>query len=499
MKGVNKKIIIASIIIFIVSFGIRLWDITGLGITADEATWIIRGNHYIDSILEGKFVQASSAKFGAHPGITTAILIGVSEKLFKNSLGELTAARLPLILINSLTPLLLLWFLARLSKFKTGVFAATILALDPFHISLSRIAHLDALLTFFITATLLTYFLAEKEKKESLKILAGVFFGLALLTKLLAVSVLIIIFTYKILTSIKKKRINISLFDFYGLFAGFLVFYIFFTKIWTHPLSGFIEHIKNNLQGELAAGHINFFLGEITSAPSKLFYLVVLPIRLPEITLVFFVIGLLFALYKLHQKNLNIFLIIWLLIILILLSTQSKMGDRYAIPAWPAISVIAAYGLIKIPCFLKNKNLRFILTLALIFAGSIFYIIQYSPNYYFFYNSLVGGAEGAKRFVVVGRGEGHRELVEYFKDKNAKIGFLGDNRLVEFYDTSGKFERLSAEFRPEKYDFIAVYTSAKQRLKPNLAVAKYLKDKTPIDTIHLNNVKVFEIYPHTKF
>lgn len=490
----SKKIIIASLIIFTISFGIRIYNINGLGITADEVTWITRGNHYIDSILEGKFIQASSSKFGAHPGIATAILIGVSEKLFKGFIGELTAARLPLILINSITPLLIFLFLVRLKKPKIGIVAALILAFDPLHISLSRIAHLDALLTFFMTATFFTYFIAEKEKKEYLKIFAGIFFGFALLTKLMAVSVLLIIIVYKIIISIKNKKLAITKFDFIALFTGFIVFYIFFTKIWLSPINGFISHIKNNFESELAGGHSNFFLGEISFSPSKWFYFVTIPIRLPEITLIFFIIGFIFSLIKFWRKNLIILLIVWFLVVIIILTSQPKMGDRYVLPIWPAISILATAGIFKVFSFIKNQKIRMSIIIIIIFIGSIFYLIKYSPNYYFFYNSLAGGAEGAKKLVVVGRGEGHRELAQYFKHKDVKVGFLGDNSLIEYYDKSGKFERLEADFEPKNYDYIAVYTSAAQRLRPDLAIAEYLNNKKPDTNIEMNGVSVFNIY-----
>ncbi len=115
---------------------------------------------------------------------------------------------------------------------RTGLFAAALLALTPWHVIMSRVFLIDAQCLFLSLLCLYIGILAIRKSSSWLYLMAGLVFGLALLTKLFAVFMLIpLLLTYVNSKPKNLKRILTSFIMF--ILPAFLIQYI-----WYEPLSG---------------------------------------------------------------------------------------------------------------------------------------------------------------------------------------------------------------------------------------------------------------------
>jgi len=115
---------------------------------------------------------------------------------------------------------------------RTGLFAAALFALTPWHVIMSRVFLIDVQCLFFSLLYLYIGVLAIRKGSSGLYFMAGLVFGLALLTKLFAVFMLIpllLIYVYS-----KPKYLRKTL-------QGFILFILpafFIQYLWYEPISG---------------------------------------------------------------------------------------------------------------------------------------------------------------------------------------------------------------------------------------------------------------------
>lgn len=107
-------------------------------------------------------------------------LVGISYALF--GVNE-ASARLPSLLAVFATAAFLVWFGRQVGELMTGWLAATIFLLNPMTALLGNWGAPEALLTFAITASVLTAFVGWEKKSRAGVILSGIMAGLAALTK----------------------------------------------------------------------------------------------------------------------------------------------------------------------------------------------------------------------------------------------------------------------------------------------------------------------------
>jgi 4-amino-4-deoxy-L-arabinose transferase-like glycosyltransferase len=115
---------------------------------------------------------------------------------------------------------------------RTGLFAATLFALTPWHVIMSRVFLIDVQCLFFSLLYLYIGILAIRKGSNGLYFVAGLIFGLALLTKLFAVFMLIplvLIYVYS-----KPKNMKHTL----GRFLLFVIPAFFIQYLWYESISG---------------------------------------------------------------------------------------------------------------------------------------------------------------------------------------------------------------------------------------------------------------------
>ena len=217
--------------------------------------------------------------------------------------------------------------------------------------------------------------------------------------------------------------------------------------------------------------HENFFMGQPVGDPGPLYYVVAMAFRLTPATmlgLVLLLVGLLPfgkrvpAGWGPRLAILSVFIVLFIL----MMATAPKKFDRYLLPVFPTIELLAAVGfwlvLRRIP---RGMGIKALPPLLLVLGVSQAVMSAYVYPYYLaYYNPLLGGGEQARRTFVVGWGEGLDIVTDYLNKKPD----------AEKLTVAGFYPRvMSAQFKgtvlsDKQYDgamadYVVLYVNAVQR------------------------------------
>ncbi len=531
----KRGVLTIFLIIFLIALFIRGWHLEDRGEGMDELHWMQRGSYLVNKIAEGDFGHATDI-FERHPGIPAAFLMGLTMnflatpnhyeipnyiKPFDSSLeiiDPLIAARIPIVLLGALTCAFLYFFVLKMWSPAVGITAGLLLALDPFHIALSRIAHQDVALTFFFMGALFCYYIGEIKNKTNYKMWAGIFFGLAFLTKIVALLIPIIIFIWKTIIYFNKKdkfKLYFDVFDLIILLIGVSMFFVFYTEMWGNPVMRFIDHLSENFGSE-ASKDTHFFMGYVGQKAIRTFYLVIIPFKMSLLVFIGFIASLIFGIkYLWKNKKVSKRVLLLILIILIVVGIMSlvgKMKDRYVMPAWPSLIIIASLGIMYILKYIfkyipkpSNEVLILSASILIILAFNLPPVISYSPYYFIYYNPiarlLVGGPNNLRNYVEMGWGEGMKEAAEYLNEKeNVKeLGAISSCQSCFEPYFKGKFLRWKREAWFKKrmedgdIDYAVLLIRVVQRHSPK-TMYKIYKSTKPEKVININGIDMVWIH-----
>ncbi|MCB0321929.1 MAG: glycosyltransferase family 39 protein [Bdellovibrionales bacterium] len=262
-------VVVLSVLLLFLALLFRLPALRDDGPQADEIHWKSRSAQTLALLKQGDF--ASFTKHLTHPGVPPAIVMGVGQFLANRynrandlELGDpgfadrLVGARAANAFVSAFAaPAVFLLFLVPLGT-TPALLAGLLLALDPHHIGLSRQAHLDSILTLCVLLTVGTYVHAVRLRRLSLKLLAGFFWGLAILTKPTALAVLPALAAYKLVRVLlvskdtdKGERTIVSLSDVFAALVGQATFVLLYNRMWYHDSD---YRIRLGIKSKLADG-----------------------------------------------------------------------------------------------------------------------------------------------------------------------------------------------------------------------------------------------------
>ena len=515
--------IIAFFIILVVSFLPRFIGLSIPTINPDALTWESGAEFYINNIMLGQFIEASKAASEEKPGLTPYILIGMGYLFLQNNTFQTpfnifkkhTASAIPITFVSALTAPIAYLILRKITKEKLAFISAIIIALSPYHIAQSRQIHMDTVLTFFTFIPLLLYILSQlRDESILIKALAGFLWGFGILTKLSGWGVLVGILIIKIFTLLYFKERNTFKWralagDLLFIASGIAIFYLFYTKLWISPIGGFLKYLKVNLS-IASSGHHSFFLGRDYLSPPFYYYPVIVFIRLSIFEIFGTIAGVVFFFLKKNDRKDKMLMFsssIWIILIIVAMSfAKIKLGARYVMPIWPAISILSAYGIINFSDFISNailkkitpkKNVKEIISSTIIslfiIAFMLIPIINFYPYYELYYNSLVGGPRSATRIDTVGWGEGMRIAANYIESKtddDRKILVVG---YKEVFNEYCKID-LSKKIAPSKAQYIVIQLNFLQRNLISKETKYALKHFDLEKVVNLKNTDLIWIY-----
>lgn len=239
-----------ALMLFFAALLLRLDNITEHDLQPDEQHWTIRSSQLLLNLREN---PAKATNHLGHPGVTPVLVMAFGQKVAKTwnrllhrapgqrwYIDRLVASRVAATTVSALVvPLIYLagaWFIGS----GAALMAAALLACDPTHIGFSHLAQLDTVLTTLVIACLTCYIAAVQTARLDLKLLSGVLWGLSIVTKPTAASLVGVFFVYRLLRLLipKAKRAGektlLSWSDIGAVLTGQAVFAALFTRMWYH-------------------------------------------------------------------------------------------------------------------------------------------------------------------------------------------------------------------------------------------------------------------------
>ena len=517
------KELLLSIFLFLIAFLPRIY-LLGTIITADEMTWVYRSYDFISALLSHDWIGTFIT---GHPGVTTMWVSGISMAFKYLSVGSPTIENLPLYIFCAKFPIALitatgcviLYFLVkRIFNEKIAIISSLLVALDPFYLAHSRVIHLDVLLATFMTLSVLCLIIHQNYLERRYMLFSAIFAGLAFLTKLPAIILVpfIVISLFLSVHSLANlsNRIKLILLvkkiiSFFSIAA--IVFVVLWPVMWIEPLHT-VYKLGATAQGAAAHFHegAGYFMGEIIYSANPFFYPVTLLLRLTPVSLIFSFLAIVFFLFRTLKikkleyipdrdyKNIGL-LLLYIVLFFSVMMTCLKQGDRYLLPIFPVIDILAAIGIYYVIYGIIsriNKNKEFKLKWSIIFFVALILFqacssLPLCPYYLSYYNPMLGGSEKAPRITCVGWGEGMNLAADYLNDKeNAKNLTVA----VQYPGSGPYFKGITVGMsNASSADYIVFYISAVQRDRDKNIWEKY-KNKKPEKIITINNINYCWIY-----
>jgi Dolichyl-phosphate-mannose-protein mannosyltransferase len=529
--------------------------------TVDEAYhWFERARQFLAAIRAGDW---SATNLIGHPGVTTMWLgaLGVATHQALAAWGLATwpdpellrvMFRLPVAVVTSLCIALGYLLLRRLLPTRVALLAALLWAADPFLVAHSQLLHVDALLTSFITLTLLAALLAfgldaaAGPVRWPPLIASAVAGGLALLTKSPAIVLPPMVGLIALVAGWRQDKgrraedegrarqpgrrfpafvFRLSSFVIPPLLAwvgiATMVWLALWPAAWIDPL-GAVGSVIHQVQADGGSPHGwgNFFMGRAVADPGPLFYPVAVALRLTPWALAGLVAAMIGAILALRRspRRMNLALIL-LTIFVVLFSTMmsiaAKKFDRYALPIFPALDVIAAAGLVWLwdrLHYLRTKNKGLPLSAAkgqrthrragsFVICSLFFVLIAsnlawYHPYELAYYNPLLGGGPAAAQLMPVGWGEGLEQAGAFItaQPDGAERPVATWYRPALKPYISAPLVPLGAVLEPGKVGYAVLYIDQVQRRDDAAATDLLRSQLAPLYIVRIHGIDYAEVY-----
>ncbi len=425
--------------------------------------------------------------------------------------------RLPIVLLNTAIALAILAAVWRLFGKRAALVGGILIALDPFYLSDSRVNRAEALITGLMTLSVLFLIFYDRKRQWRYVILSGIFGGLSFLTKIQALSILPVVALVGLmihwpLTSkngIPHSLILILKFGALWAASAVAVWVILWPAMWVTPLET-LTLVFNYTTRKVGAEGVNlFFMGQTyqNADPGMLFYPVVLLMRLTPLALVGLLafIGFRVSGSKLQPApNRNIpdtrgifVLVIYILLYALIMTIGSHKQDRYLMPIFLSLDILAAIGLVQIA--VRNNHSRFnLLLFSLVVIIQIITVLPHHPYYYTYFNPLFGGGQTAARTLRLGWGEGMDLVGEYLAAQpNSRDLVVGTRFTHNMPAFKGNPISLNPDGRWTQADIIVLYIHQVQRgIDPTPEFLDYFQNhRQPEKVVTLAGIDYAWIYP----
>ncbi len=557
------------LLLFLVAFIPRTLALDAF-VAPDEGKWIYRSAHFLEALLAGEPARMTSVAATPEvevlaPAVTTmwtgalglaanywlgqdrqgsleTYLNQIPDQTEKTPLNFYPWARFPTVLLTSLSILVFYFLLSKLVGRGAALLAALLLALDPFFIGLSRVIHHDALVSIFITGSLLTVLVyGQRDKSPGWLILSGVAGGLALATKPTALYLVVFVSLFLLGESLRpffrKERDqpasfgagSLGSFGFEILSWGvtaLLTFVLVWPAMWAAPITTLAALVERSTRALSDNNNYSLLPGPGTPLPELgfLYYPVnwLLKATLPAL------LGLAGLVGGWRRGRLlnpwdgpgtgqsrpatRIWTVKWLtlfvLLFLILLIPADTRDIRYFLPAVPALYGLSAVGIIillapaediqrppsdgqKLGPIRSGKLLGGGVGLLLILQLAL--TVLYFPYFVDYWNPAVGGPWLAPHLTKIGSGEGLDQMGRYLSQKaeadHLTVATSFWESFVPFFP--GNYTKAHYD---EEADYILIYIRQIQNRNPFPEYWTYFSARSPEHKVSLMGVDYAWLY-----
>jgi hypothetical protein len=517
-------------------------------LTADEDDQLRFAAGFLVAVLNGNWKQAVLL---GYPGVPTMALGGLGlwlryllhewgwaplpaagpdlastlRHVTDYPLAYIKAARLPMVAVASLAILGIYLLMRRLVDRRIALVAAFLIAFEPFFMANSRIIHVDAPLTYFMFLSFLAFLLYLKEARWGWLILSGLTGALATLSKtpgaILGPILLITGLIYALhpadnalmgsdgdiarpngpKASVRWCRFLIAL----GIWTvvAVMAFYALWPSMWVNPGRA-LRLITNNVRIAINTTHPSsgVFWGPTNSDKNPLYYLISIPFHLTPLTTIGILVGIV-ATWRLRRHRV-LLLALWAYTIIFIapVSIVGRRGDRYALPVYLALDLLAAIALVWVISRLASTNWtrlkeRWKWVLGVALGVQILFVSLYHPYYFDYFNPLLGNGRIAPYLINIGWGEGLDQAAAYLN----QVPGASQETVASWYSFQfapffkGNTVDLSNNEPALRADHTVFYINQIQRGFPSQELLSYFEDREPLHTIRLGGVDYAWIYP----
>ena len=523
-------------------------------VTIDERKWLARSANFYQAISQGDLANTFQRE---HPGVTvmwagTLGFLSQYPEYAAEAPGQVTWDREvlePWLLENtSHTPLALLaagrWWvtlaiaLAITAMFlplrlllgqRFAFFGTLYLAWTPFFVALSRQLHLDGLVAAFSLLALLTFSAwlygdRQGDHPRRYLIASGFAMGLAWLTKTPAI-LLVPTGLLLILAEWRRRRSHADGQSLSQMAVGYVVwglvasavFVLGWPAMWVDPLGAF-----GRMAAEMTAyveSHVNpnYFMGQPTDDPGVLFYPVAWLFRTTPLTLIGLIAAAVTAWRKrspfdqLNARRLSLALLLYALIFTVTLTLTAKKFDRYLLPAFVALDLVAVLGWVGLADWVQERWTRRrgqnaaatsmvatgVLSVAVLLHGLLGF--AHFPYYFTYYNPLTGGSRTAPQVLFVGWGEGMDQAADWLNrqpdvENQRTVAWYHDGPLSYFYQGQAAGVGSGSPLLWLDTDYTVVYVNQWQRDIPSPEAIAYFDGLEPVHVVSSHGLELARIY-----
>ncbi len=314
--------------------------------------------------------------------------------------------------------------------------------------------------------------------------------------------------------------------------AAAVVFIVFWPAMWVEPV-GTVTTIVNDALRASGGSHPkgSFFLGQPVPDPGALFYPLVILFRTTPVVFFGFLVAIWLLLRQMIQQATksqpvpdkdnhasrstlyatSLILLAYIILYTLLVTYGGKKQDRYILPTFPAIAMLAAIGYLYISRLplsaprspLSALRFTWILLVALVLL-QLATVWPYFPYYFSYYNPLAGGGRTASKLIQVGWGEGLNEAAAYLNTRPN----IESTKAASWYSTTFEpyfrgqaiykieDEKISRSAKPGlAADYVIFYLNQVQRQLPSEGVLQYFQASSPVYTVTVNGIDYAWIYP----
>ena len=527
-------------------------------VTADESLWAARSANFYSALARGAFADTYQRE---HPGVTTmwagtaAIFwrfpayrlteageadVGVYEymdvvaKQGHSMLELLAAGRFFMVLAHTVALLLAFVYARRLLGWPSAVVGFLLIAFDPFHAALSRFLHLDGLLGSFLLLALLSFLSFLHRRRLADLIVSAIAAGLGGLTKSPAaflVPVVLLLAAFEAGTSWSAAGVTrfrsliwrtIWPLAVWGLVAMAVVV-VLWPAMWVDPIDTLSQVLSQTL-GYAREGHHNpvFFDGQVYAdgnIDTPAFY----PISYLWRTTPIVLLGLLAAsgafflrrgpFSRATTRRTVVGMALFVVVFTLLQNLGTKKFDRYLLPVYLPLDLIAATGWVALAGGLATRGPSFIrrfgapLLLVMVILLQAVGTLRTFPYYLTYYNPLLGGSRKAPEVMQIGWGEGLDQAGRYLdkmaQGRDLRVAAWYDRAFSPFFSGTtrsipvlpGLSETLMQQVL--RSDYAVIYHHQWQRHMPR-QLLETLAQQTPVHSVWIDGLEYIRVYELAK-
>jgi Dolichyl-phosphate-mannose-protein mannosyltransferase len=566
IRGYSRDLLALIVVI------LALWLPRGLGldqfVTPDETLWLTRSANFYEALAQGDLASTYQRE---HPGVTvmwagtTSFLLRYPEyrdsqrgQLTNDEFDEfmgrkarpvtplelLVTARALLVLAQVLILALCYLYARRLLGLLPAFLGFLLVAFDPFHLALTRLLHLDGPYSNLVLLALLAFVAYLRHRRKRDLLLSSLAAGLSGLTKTPALFLIPVVGLLVLQEAWSRSRMDgenrlagqLRLAGLPVLWAQFrpllawlalsaLVFTLLWPSMWVQPL----QTLANLLDGALRvveAGHNSavFFNGQVIADgnlglsyfyyyPLTYLWRATLPVLLGLALAAWGVLAQRAPFDRPEARQAVLGLLLLGMIFLVGFTLAEKKFDRYLLPAYAPLDILAGMGWSCLVSALATARKGFLKTygrlaglliVLLIVALQAGLSMKTFPYYFTYYNQLLGGGSQAPEVMHVGWGEGLDQAARYLNQKPdaaqlSAISWGSTGCLSYFF--AGKTRSILLEQTTDAVqlkrlldsDYAVIYIN---QVQAQLArpVLEYVAQLKPEHTIWLNGIRYADIY-----